>query len=65
MNETEARQLCTDRHRNPDRDMTGPDGPLKAWELYADTWDWDEAISRAKQMRTMAPYTTWIDDNGS
>lgn len=34
MNETNARKLCQDRHRNPDRIMTGPDGPLKAWGMY-------------------------------
>ena len=34
MTEAQARKLCTDRQRNPDRDMTGPDGPMKAWMLY-------------------------------
>ena len=34
MTEAQARKLCTDRQRNPDREMTGPDGPLKAWMLY-------------------------------
>jgi hypothetical protein len=29
-----AIHLCKERHRDPYRDMTGPDGPLKAWELY-------------------------------
>lgn len=35
MTEHEARQHCLDRNRNPDREMAGPDGPLKAWEMYA------------------------------
>ena len=49
MTEAQARKLCTDRQRNPDRDMTGVcgissdktyvQGTLKAWELYR-TPDW-------------------------
>ena len=34
MTEHEARQLCINRGRDPDRDMSGPDGPLKAWHTY-------------------------------
>ena len=34
MTEQEARQLCKDRNRNPDREMTGPHGIIFAWETY-------------------------------
>lgn len=52
--ERQARQECIDRGRDPDRDMTGPDGPLKAWELYADPLPWrdgrvDDAPTRGTE----------------
>ena len=34
MSETEARKLCTERGRDPDRDMTNAYGHMKAWEMY-------------------------------
>ena len=34
MTESEAREECRKRGRDPDREMTGPQGKFKAWELY-------------------------------
>ena len=42
MTEAQARKLCTERGRDPDRDMTGPDGPMKAWEMYDNPPAWRE-----------------------
>lgn len=35
--EQQARQLCKERGRDPDREMAGPFGPMKAWEMYNTT----------------------------
>ena len=53
MTEHEARQLCITRGRNPDREMSGPDGPMKAWHTYMHPTRTGMAYLKAYQRDTM------------